>query len=114
VKDESHVSKAVDSAGDEVVDEISAGCEENDVLDLGGLFIVLWVISVDVISGDNESEQAVDDGDNTVLEIVDLSLAEFGGEFEVVVDEEEEDGPSGESTGKENSFFFKGFDSHEP
>lgn len=112
VKHQTCVGKTIDGASDKIVYEVGAGCKENNMLDFGGGLRKAWVISVDVVAGDKEGEQTMNDRDNTILEIIDLLLAELGWEFEIVVDEGEEDGPGDNGAGKEGKLLLNSFDSH--
>lgn len=82
------------------------------MLDFAGRFGVFWVVSVDVVARNEEGKETVDDGNNTIFNVVNLLFAKFGREFELVVDKGIEDEPSDGSATEKDEFVFKGFESH--
>jgi len=52
------------------------------------------------------------DGDDTILNVIDLFLAELGWQVNVVVDEDEEDGPGDDGAEEKVKIISKGFHSH--
>jgi len=110
--DEAGVSEAIINAGEEVIEEIGAGGQQDDVLDFAGGLSVFGVVSVDVVAGNHEGKEAVDDGDDTILNVIDFLFADFGRKFEVVVDEGVEDEPGNGGSAEEDELVFESFELH--
>jgi len=110
--DEAGVGETVVNAGEEIVEEIGAGGEQDDVLDFAGGLGVFGVVSVDVVAGNAEGKEAVDDGDDTIFNVVDFLFADLGREVEVVVDKGVEDEPGDGGSAEEDEFVFESFELH--
>lgn len=110
--DEAGISEPVVNASEEIIEEIGSGGQQDDVLDFAGGFGVFGVVSVDVVAGNTEGKETVDDRDDTIFNVVDFLFADFGREFELVVDEGVEDEPGDGGSAEEDEFVFKGFELH--
>jgi len=55
------------------------------VLDFAGRFGIFGVVSVDVVPRNEEGKETVDDGNNTIFNVINLLFANLGRQFELVV-----------------------------
>lgn len=110
--DEAGVGETVVNAGEEIVEEIGSGGQQDDVLNFAGGLGVFGVVSVDVVAGNTEGKETVDDGDDTIFNVIDFLFAEFGRELELVVDKGVENEPGDSGTAEEDEFVFESFKLH--
>jgi hypothetical protein len=110
--DEAGISETVIDTGKEIIEEIRSRGQQDDVLNFAGGLGVFGVVSVDVVAGNNESKETVDDRDDTIFNVVDFLFAEFGRKFELVIDEGVKDEPGNGGTAEEDEFVFEGFEFH--
>jgi hypothetical protein len=110
--DEAGISKTIINAGKEIIEEIRSRGQQDDVLNFAGRLGVFGVVSVDVVAGNKEGKETVDDRDDTIFNVVDFLFAEFGRKLELVVDEGVKDEPGNSGTAEEDEFVFEGFEFH--
>ena len=110
--DEAGVGETVINASEEIIEEIGSRGQQDDVLNFAGGLGVFGVVSVDVVAGDSEGKEAVNDRDDTIFNVVDFLFADFGREFELVIDKGVEDEPGDGGSAEKDELIFKGFEFH--